>query len=594
MQNISRDRLQLMNDFKKLKKALNVPKDLTKPNKTGFTNEQAIRVWLYDKTGGKVPNLNDKDIKDLVEIIENDPTYLTFANELLNITKGDGWVKPSSSWLAGTITTDLMELLDTTKRKKYLEQWTQNKNQIFSEVNLNKLEALYGAKYREALENMLQRMSTGKNRTANSNRLSSKILNYINGSNAAIMFLNTRSAVLQTISAINFVNWGFNNPLKAGQAFANQPQYWKDFMELINSDYLKDRRGGLRINVTESEISDAAKTATNKAKAAMAYILEKGYLPTQFADSFAIASGGATFYRNRINDLIKNHGLTEAEAKNVAYKEFVEISEDSQQSSRPDKISQQQASDAGRLILMFSNTPMQYARLQKKAFQDLANGRGDAKSNISKIIYYGFIQNLMFNALQQAVFALGFGGEDEEEKEEKIFDTANGMLDSILRGLGIGGATVSVVKNFLLNIYERSGRSRPEYADATWELLKFSPPISSKISKMRQAAWPFDSKKRRAEIVEKGFSIDNPAFLSFAKVVAASTNVPLDRVILKYQNLEGAFQEESEWWETIAMISGWPKWTLESKPPAKKKKTSRIKSRPTSRIKSRVKSRLTP
>ena len=42
------------------------------------------------------------------------------------------------------------------------------------------------------------------------------------------MFLNARSAVLQTISAANFVNWSDNNPLKAGKAFGNQKQYWTD------------------------------------------------------------------------------------------------------------------------------------------------------------------------------------------------------------------------------------------------------------------------------------------------------------------------------------------------------------------------------
>ena len=70
------------------------------------------------------------------------------------------------------------------------------------------------------------------------------------------MFLNMRSAILQTISSANFINIGFNNPLKAGKAFANQPQYWKDFMELMNSDYLVDRRNGLKMNISESEIAD--------------------------------------------------------------------------------------------------------------------------------------------------------------------------------------------------------------------------------------------------------------------------------------------------------------------------------------------------
>ena len=409
------------------------------------------------------------------------------------------------------------------------------------------------------------------------------------------MFFNTRSAVLQTISAINFVNWSFNNPLKAGQAFANQPQYWSDFMKLMNSEYLRDRRSGLRININENEIADAAKTAKNKAKGAMAYILEKGYLPTQMADSFAIAAGGATFYRNRIKDLV-NKGMTEAQAEKQAMQEFVETSEESQQSSRPDKISQQQSSDVGRLILMFANTPMQYARIQKRAAQDLINGRGDWKSNISKIAYYGFVQNLIFNALQQAVFALGFGDDDEEKDSKKTMNTLNGMIDSTLRGLGIGGAMVSVVKNLLLDVYERSQRSRPEYVDSVWKLLQFSPPISSKISKLRQAAWHFNSKKRREEMKEKGFSIDNPAYEAAAKVVSATTNIPLDRVLNKYNNIEDAMQEETEWWQKVALILGWSKWQLEDKnyeaKTKKKKRESRLDSSKDSRLDSTADSRL--
>lgn len=225
--------------------------------------------------GFTTPGLTDSDINSMIKVVEDNSAFKVFADELVTITKGDGWVKPNNDWLAGTITTDIMQLLNTTKRDKYLKVWNENVSKIYSEQNLNKLEATFGNKYREALENMLQRMKTGRNRTTNKNRLSSRILNYINGANATIMFLNTRSAVLQTISAINYVNWSFNNPLKAGQAFANQSQYWKDFMTLFNSDYLRDRRGGLKINVTESEISDAAKTATNKAKGAIAYIMEK-------------------------------------------------------------------------------------------------------------------------------------------------------------------------------------------------------------------------------------------------------------------------------------------------------------------------------
>jgi hypothetical protein len=287
-------------------------------------------------------------------------------------------------------------------------------------------------------------------------------------------------------------------------------------------------------------------------------------------DSFAIASGGATFYRNRINDLVKK-GMEIKQAEKLALKEWRDLAEESQQSSDPSKISQQQSSDAGRLILMFANTPMQYARLQKRAFQDLINGRGDAKSNISKIVYYGFIQNMLFNGLQQALFKLGFGDDDIDEKDEKVIrNTANGMLDSTLRGMGVGGATVSVLKNFLLDVYERSGRKRPEYVDSMWKLLQFSPPISSKISRLRQAAYAFDSKERRKEIFDKGFSLDNPALMAGAKVISATANLPLDRVLQKYYNIEASMSDEADWWQSLAMIAGWPEWSVMDKEKDKK------------------------
>ena len=560
--NLSRDRVQLMADFKELKKELDVPADLRKTNSSGFTNEAAVRVYLFDKTGSEPRGISKTDKAELLDIVNKDPKLKSFAEQLLTVTKGDGYAKPGDNWLVGTITTDLIDLINTTKRTKYLEEWQRNVDEIYSQENMNKLEAIYGTKYRSAMENMLSRMKLGKNRLQGGDGLSNKVLDYINGSNGAIMFFNTRSAVLQTISAVNYLNWGFNNPARAGIAFANQPQYWKDFSKLMNSDFLVDRRNGLRINIAESEVADAASTAKNKTKAVLNYILSKGYLPTQYADSFAIASGGATFYRNRIKDLVKREGKTEKEAEEIAMKEWREVSEESQQSARPDKISQQQSSDAGRLILMFANTPMQYARLQKRAFQDLANGRGDAKTNISKIAYYGVVQNLIFNAMQNALFKMGFDDDDSVD-EKAVYRTANGMADGLLRGLGIGGQAVSVGKNFLMDVYERSNRSRPEYVDAAWKLTQFSPPISSKISRIKSAAYPFDNKKMRKEIYEEGFSLKNPALMSGAKVVSATTNLPLDRVLQKYYNIDAALADDAEAWQRIAMLGGWPEWTLQ-------------------------------
>ena len=195
--------------------------------------------------------------------------------------------------------------------------------------------------------------------------------------------------------------------------------------------------------------------ARNKPKAILNYLLRIGFTPTQIADSFAISMGGAAFYRNRINTYLKQ-GMTQDQALDQAFKDFQETTEVSQQSSRPDMISQQQAGPLGRLILAFQNTPMQYTRLMKKAYKDLINGRGDAKTNLSKIVYYGAIQNLIFASMQSALFAMLFDDEDDEDKYgKKKSRIANTMTDSILRGSGLAGAGISTIKNVILKFLEQ-------------------------------------------------------------------------------------------------------------------------------------------
>ena len=573
MENLANDRVSMMQDYRGLKKALKiVPKDLRKKIKdSNFTKEQAVRVAIWDKQGMSVPGLSQKDQKELVDYVNADAELTVFAEQLVDINKGDEYASPDAGWVAGTIDTDFIKSLNTTKRSKYLETWQQNANIIFSEANLNKLEAAYGKPYRVALENMLHRMKTGRNRSFGTDTITSRFTDWLTNSVGAIMFFNTRSAVLQTISAVNFINFTDNNVLKAGQAFANQPQYWSDFKKLFNSPFLLDRRSGIKLNVNEADIAEMAKGPGNSARNVVAGLLKLGFLPTQIADSFAIASGGATFYRNRIKAL-KKEGLTEAEAEEIAFRDFREIAEESQQSSRPDKISQQQAGPLGRIVLAFANTPAQYARLIKKAASDLKNGRGDAKTNISKIIYYGVAQNLLFSALQQALFAIGFGDDDEEEEKrnEKYFNIANGMADSILRGIGVGGAVVSVVKNTAIRLAKEADKKAPKYQDAVVKgVLQISPPVSSKVGKLQSAGRSFSWNQK--EMKTMGFNIDNPAYLASAQVISAATNVPLDRAIKKITNIKDAGNENIEYYKRVALALGWSAWELGIKKDSKGK-----------------------
>jgi hypothetical protein len=301
-------------------------------------------------------------------------------------------------------------------------------------------------------------------------------------------------------------------------------------------------------------------------------LLEFGFTPTQIADSFAIASGGATFYRNRIKSL-KKQGMTDAEAEAQAFVDFRETAEESQQSSRPDRISMQQAGPLGRIVLAFANTPAQYARLIKKAVSDLNNRRGDAKTNISKIIYYGVAQNLLFNALQQALFAFAFDDdeEDTDEQQKKYVSIANGMMDSLLRGMGLGGAVVSVGKNAIKRIIDEMEKKQPKLEKVGYELTKLSPPISAKLSRVNQAARSYQWDKK--DMIEKGWSLDNPAYLAGANVISALTNIPLDRAVKKTNNVVQATSQDLETWERLALLGGWQDWEIGiDKEPEKKKK----------------------
>ena len=583
MASISRDRIAMQNDYKALKKELGiVPKNLRKkiPGED-FTIEQAVRVYIWNKQGMNIPGLSKTDLKELNDFITSSKDLQIFADNLLNILKGEQYAKPRAGWLAGTITTDLLETLNTTKRAKYLEEWQNNVDIIFSEKNMNKLEAAFGKPYREALENMLQRMKSGRNRNFSGDSLTGKFTDWLTNSIGTIMFFNTRSALLQTISAVNFINFSDNNILAAGQAFANQKQFWKDFMFLMNSDFLKERRGGLRFNVNESDIADMAKQGGPRA--IISKMLEFGFLPTQIADSFAIASGGASMYRNRIKTYLKQ-GMDQKEAEEKAFLDFREIAEESQQSSRPDRISMQQAGPLGRMILAFGNTPMQYNRLIGKAISDLRNKRGDWKTNVSKIIYYAFVQNLIFTSTQQALFAIGFGDSDEEEKDEKMVSIANSMSDTLLRGLGFGGAVVSVVKNAILRAKKESEKDRPNYEKIAYEIGRLSPPISSKLSRINQAARSYQWDKDKMETM--GFDVQNPAFLAVANVISAATNVPIDRAIRKMINIDDAFTQDLMMWERLALLGGWQAWEIGiDKDVSTKKQLNKLKLRSGLKIK---------
>jgi len=607
-------RANIKEGYKALKAEYPAESKKLKSNVEGkdFTYDQAVRVYLWQTNGTDVPGLSAKEITVMSNTVKKDKKLREFADKL-SIASGqlNGWVEPTAYWNVESIVSDLHNATEKIGRRNILKEFIDNSEEIFSTENLNKIEATLGTNYREALEDSLFRMKNGTNRSSG-DKFSSAWTNWIANANGVIMFFNTRSAILQTIAATNYINWSDNNVLAAGKAFLNQPQYWKDFSMIFNSNKMKERREGLKADVNEAELANAVRGSKNKAKAALSYLLKVGYTPTQMADSFAIAAGGAPFYRNRVNTYLAQ-GLTQAEAESKAFEDFDNATEESQQSSDPSKLSQQQASTVGRLVLAFANTPMQYNRLMKKAFRDLINGRGDVKTHVSKILYYGAVQNIVFSALQNAMFASLFDDDDEEKdakekadkENKKVNDLLNGMADTILRGAGFYGAIASTAKNVVLRYIEEEEKGiKGDQTKTLVAAVGISPPLGSKAQKLYSA---MQTKKFDADVIAKrGFGLTadgklnpSPSYDVAGKLIAVATNFPADRVVDKVSNVAEALDARNKTWQRIALGLGWNSYSvgvvneeddlIKAEAKAVRKKESTEKAKATRKLKSLAK-----
>tara|TARA_R110000764_G_C10962860_1_gene378432 strand:+ start:10 stop:1215 length:1206 start_codon:yes stop_codon:yes gene_type:complete len=336
---------------------------------------------------------------------------------------------------------------------------------------------------------------------------------------------------------------------------------------------LKQRRSGLATDVQAAEIASAAAGAKNKASAVLAYMLKKGFLPTQIADSFAISSGGAAFYRNRVNSYLKQ-GMDKKSAEQKAFADFADITEENQQSSRPDRVSQQQASPLGRLVLAFQNTPMQYNRIIKKSIMDLQAGRGDTKTHVSKIIYYAGVQAFIFAALQNALFAMLFEEDEQQDQTSAELDKkrdkeqlkytriVNSMIDGLLNGSGVKGRVISTVKNTILKFIEEDKKEwNANYTKLAVEAANISPPIGAKLRKISKAGENYGWNKKA--IKEIGYdNYFNPVYVTAATFAEAATNVPLARVVRKLDNLVEVANQNNAAWQRIGALMGWSQWDL--------------------------------
>ena len=532
-----------------------------------FTMQDAVRMYIWNKLGYDIPG-NQKAIKEAINKLKKDNEAVTFADQLLNEVYTHNnkkykidYVKPSKGWMDQGVDSDITSSILNARSKLYKE-FLDNKNTVFNKANMNKIEAIYGVDFRNALEDIFYRMERGVNRNAKD--MNNFWIKWLNAGVGNIMFVNIRSALLQVTSFTNFMDIiGDNNPMSAMARFANFPQFKKDLLMLWNSNFLKARRLRGKTDIAMNEILEGIDSSNEFFWKIAQNLLRLGYKPTQLGDSFAIALGGASFYRNRFNTYAEL-GKSETEAHNRAMRDLRERAEEVQQSSRADLISQQQASITGRIFLSFQNVTMQYTRIAKKLLNDLRNKRRVKKPsceyynlNQSRVLQLGRIgmylgyQHLLFQGLQQAILAMLVFNDDDDEpiSEKQKINYLNGVLDAIMRGMGIAGGILSVAKNIAIEV------SRGDSYRAQNAILDISPAAKTKYTKA----------KKIIRAAEKGdltdLAIETPSFLY---------GLPTDRVIKLIDQIgygTNLYGEDYEKYQRVMLLLGWNHWNFYNKPP---------------------------
>ena len=564
--------LQLSKKFVELKQNAKVKLDENIEG-TPYTMGDAIKVYNWVKAGVEVDILKQEYLDKLIGAVEANPNAKYLADEVA----ANYDIEYDQNWRGVPFNKSIYDAINKGTRTKHLQTFSENVDVIFNKDNLQEIENAFGKPFVQALRNSLKRMQTGRNRVS-TDAQSNKFLNWINRSVATTMFLNSRSAILQLLSSLNFIGQKDNNIFQATAAFANQEQWQEDYNKLWNSDYLTNRREGAKFDVLADEIAENQEGWLNK-------LLQKGFLPTRYADSFAIALGGAAFYRNRANALMEQ-GMTKEEAEAQAMKDWQQSAEETQQSSDPSKISEIQASSIGKIIYAFANTPFQYARKSKRLLQDVVSGRSKAeggmnqvRKDLQSVFYYTVGQAMLFNVLQNALFAAMFSDDEEDKLEDKTITAVERALTSYAKSLGNPGAVIASLYSVLAEAgeqIEKRGRIDNPYKLAL-EATAISPPLNTKLKDIVAIGNIYKYNHKQIEKDPFEAKLDNPV-LEIAGNAASFTGVPLDRVIRKAQNIEAVLNEETEAWQKVFLTLGWSKWELGVEDTSKKKNKKRFES----------------
>jgi hypothetical protein len=373
-------------------------------------------------------------------------------------------------------------------------------NGIFDKKVWRNLEAIYGKKYvanfkENFNDNLLGRSMKNPNQNIYSN--------WLNRASSVTMFVNIPSAIGQTISSFNFAFDAKDESLLMEYVRnMGKPLHDKDFYDSYRKVsaalWIKARMKG---NLSSQELREIANN-TSQLSLMVNDLLSKGYTPTRYVDAFAITAGGTPFYmaiRDRQYAMYRKT-LPEKQAMEKAEGDALfalyKTANFSQQSSEQFALSKEQKNIITRQLLTFGSVNLQYNRIVVRAIRDIFNNRGNLTNNLAKIVFYMFLQNIVFQIYSKGLsYIVGqLRGEDDDEEIKRAYresyaKVANSTFDTALRGFGAFGAITAVAKNAIYDMVvnaahrklEREKREEREWAKEVGADTKIADELESDL-----------------------------------------------------------------------------------------------------------------
>ena len=137
----------------------------------------------------------------------------------------------------------------------------------------------------------------------------------------------------------------------------------------------------------------------------------------------------------------------------------------------------------------------------------------------------------------------------------------NTVAYSFLRGMGIGGAGLSGIKNAVFEFAKQNEKDfGADYSEVAEDLLNISPTIGSKFTKLDAAGNTYDYNKKLIEA--EGLTLNGPLMQATTQTTEALFNIPTNRAYKKLNNINNALTGGYEDWQKLMVLLGWSNWDV--------------------------------